>query len=104
MTDHKLATYCANALAGLAEPHRIRIIECLRSGSKNVTQLSRMTNVELVNVSHHLSVLRKAELVKIQKRGRFVIYSLNPEYFKTNEKDNVTTMDLGWCKVEIPHF
>ena len=102
MTDLKQATFCANAFAALSDPHRIQIVECLRSGSKNVTQLSRLLNAELVNVSHHLSVLRGAEIVTTEKKGRFVVYSLNPKYFQS-EANNVTTMELGWCRVEIPH-
>lgn len=101
MIDIKLATHCANFFAALADPHRIQIIECLRSGSKNVTQLSRLLDFELVNVSHHLGVLRAAEVVLTRKQGRFVNYTLNPQYFNS-EKGNITTVDLGWCRVEIP--
>ena len=46
------------------EANRIRIIECLRTGSKNVTELAKALNVEIVNVSHHLGVLRTAGLVQ----------------------------------------
>jgi ArsR family transcriptional regulator len=102
MTDHKTAKHCADLLSGLAEPNRIRIIECLRTGSKNVTELARLLNVEIVNVSHHLGVLRTSGLVVDEKNGRFVIYSLNPKYFN-NESSKATSMDFGWCKVEIPH-
>jgi len=102
MTDHRQAKNCAEKLAALAEPNRIRIIECLRTGSKNVTELARMLNVEIVNVSHHLGVLRTAELVIDDKQGRFVIYSLNPRLFN-NESTKATSLDLGWCRVEIPH-
>lgn len=101
MTDFKLAESCANVFAALSDPHRIQIIESLRSGSKNVTQLSRLLDFELVNVSHHLGVLRSYEVVLTKKQGRFVIYSLNPKYFNS-EKGNITTVDLGWCRIEIP--
>jgi ArsR family transcriptional regulator, nickel/cobalt-responsive transcriptional repressor len=102
MTDHRQAKLCADLLAALAEPNRIRIIECLRTGSKNVTELARLLGVEIVNVSHHLGVLRTGGLVVDEKNGRFVIYSLNPKYFN-NESNKSTVMDLGWCRVEIPH-
>ena len=64
MTDPKTAKACAEMLQALAEPNRIRIIECLRTGSKNVTELAKLLNVEIVNVSHHLGVLRQAGLVQ----------------------------------------
>lgn len=102
MTDRKQAERYAELLGALAEPHRIQVIECLRSGSKHVKELARLLDDEIVNVSHHLGVLRAAKIVITEKKGRFVIYSLNPEYFK-NESNKSTTMDIGWCRVEIPH-
>ena len=57
---------------------------------------------EIVNVSHHLGVLREAGLVEDRKDGRFVIYSLHPRFFRS-DSSNSTCLDLGWCRVEIPH-
>jgi len=102
MTDPKQAKQCADMLQAIAEPNRIRIIECLRTGSMNVTQLAKALNVEIVNVSHHLGVLRTAGLVQDEKNGRFVVYSLHPKVFN-NESNKATYLDLGWCRIEIPH-
>jgi DNA-binding transcriptional ArsR family regulator len=102
MTDHKHAKQCAELLQAIAEPNRIRIIDALRTGQKNVTELAKLLNVEIVNVSHHLGVLRQAGLVQDEKHGRFVVYSLHPKHF-TNESSKATSLDLGWCRVEIPH-
>jgi len=101
MTDVKVASECAKRLQALAEMNRIRIIDCLRTGQKNVTELATLLNVEIVNVSHHLGVLRAAELVNDVKDGRFVIYSLNPQFF-SNDATNSTFANFGWCKIEIP--
>ena len=101
MTDKKQAEDCATMLAALAEPNRIRIIECLRNGSMNVTQLATSLNVEIVNVSHHLGVLRAAGLVEDVKDGRFVIYSLHPKVFQSDSAKGIY-LDLGWCRVEMP--
>ena len=100
MTDQKNAENCAKLLQALAEPNRIRIIDCLRTGSKNVTQLANLLKVEIVNVSHHLGVLKSGGLVQSEKSGRFVIYSLHDKYFD-NENAKATHLDLGWCKIEI---
>ena len=102
MIDFKKAEACALAFHALSDAHRVQVIECLRSGTKNVTQLSRMLDEELVNVSHHLGVLRDCKVVIAVKKGRFVNYSLNPEFFQA-ERDNTTVMELGWCRVEFPH-
>ena len=102
MTNKKAAKKCADLLQALGEPSRLRIVDFLRSGSKNVTEISRLMREEIVNVSHHLSVLREAGLVQDRKDGRFVIYSLHPRYFRS-DASNTTCLDLGWCRVEIPH-
>jgi DNA-binding transcriptional ArsR family regulator len=67
----------ADWLQCLAEPNRLAIIKELAKGSKNVTELAKLMNVEIVNVSHHLGVLRQGGLVSDEKHGRFVVYSLN---------------------------
>ena len=102
MVDEKLAQECADLLQALGEPNRIQIIDLLRTGSKNVTEISRLMHQEIVNVSHHLGVLREVGLVEDVRDGRFIIYSLHPKYFR-NESSNSTGLDFGWCRVEIPH-
>lgn len=102
MTGMVEAKKCAAMLQALAEPNRIRIIESLRTGEKNVTELAKELNTEIVNISHHLGVLRSAGLVQDVKDGRFVIYSLHPNVFRT-DTNKATYLDLGWCRVEIPH-
>lgn len=102
MTDEDQAIRCAKMLQALAEPNRIRIIECLRTKAMNVTQLAQALEIEIVNVSHHLGVLRLAGLVEDQKEGRFVVYSLHPKVFH-HDANKATSLDLGWCRVEIPH-
>jgi len=102
MTDEHQAKKCAKMLQAIAERNRIHIIEGLRTGSKNVTELAKALDVEIVNVSHHLGVLRTAGLVEDVKDGRFVVYSLHPKIFH-NDTSKATYLDLGWCRVEIPH-
>jgi len=107
MTNLDRADKCAKLLQAIAEPNRIRIIECLTEGPKNVTELAKLLSVEIVNVSHHLGVLRSAHLVSAKKKGRFVVYSLSSDYFNVpangDARSAATQLDLGWCKIEIPH-
>lgn len=100
MIDQQDPKSCAEKLQALAEENRIRIIQCLRTGAKNVSELARLINLAIVNVSHHLGVLKNKNLVQSEKQGRFVRYFLNPQYFHTNGNDS-TMLDLGWWKIEI---
>ena len=101
MTDKNEAEKCAKKLQAIGETNRIRIIECLWDGSRNVSELAKLLGIEIVNVSHHLNVLKSAGLVSSEKHGRFVVYSLAPEYFHTNGS-KVPTIHLGWCQLTLP--
>lgn len=90
----------ANMLKAVADPDRLKIIESLRHGSKTVSDLAKILRAEIVNVSHHLSVLRRRRLVAFRKTGRFVHYTLNPDLYKVSDRGE--TLLLGGCKLEIP--
>lgn len=100
MSDKVQVKKCADLLQAIAEPNRIRIIECLWEGSKNVTELANLLDVKIVNVSHHLGVLRSAGLVRQEKKGRFVVYSLHTDYFNI-PNGSAANLDLGWCQLII---
>ncbi len=92
---------CARALRALADPERLRIIHCLRGGARNVSELAALLDAEIVNVSHHLGVLRHAGLVQDEKQGRFVVYRLHPDVFSAG--GNSEHLDLGCCRLELPN-
>jgi ArsR family transcriptional regulator len=66
----------AEWLAAIGEPTRLAIILALVKGVKTVTALAEECHTELVNVSHHISILRGAGVVNGERKGRFVRYSL----------------------------
>src|SRR5262245_19630718 len=102
MDDRTDSDECARYLKALADPDRLRIIRCLQSGPKSVTQLAELLGRELVNVSHHLRVLRYADLVRDLKQGRYVIYSFRQRTMRSKKTrgPNVECIDLGCCRLE----
>jgi ArsR family transcriptional regulator len=95
--------FCAQKLQALAGPERLRILCFLREGARNVTEIAEMLNTTLVNVSHHVGVLRQAGLIRGQKSGRFVYYSLTPGVLQRDDvTDSVEYFDLGCCRLEVP--
>ncbi|VTR94126.1 family transcriptional regulator : Probable transcription regulator OS=Planctomyces maris DSM 8797 GN=PM8797T_22538 PE=4 SV=1: HTH_20 [Gemmata massiliana] len=58
------------------EPTRLALIRTLAAGEKTVTQLATEVGTEMVNVSHHLKIMKDAGVVTFVKDGRFMIYSL----------------------------
>ncbi len=67
----------AEWLGALADPTRLALLRVLATGgTQNVTQLAKATGCTVVNVSHHLGVMRAAGLVRDEKQGRFVLYTI----------------------------
>ncbi len=93
---------CARILRVLAEPERLRIIQCLSDGPKNVSALATLLGRHVVKVSHHLSVLRQAGLVEDQRQGRYVIYQLHPDVYRPADGNGNDHLDLGCCRLEVP--
>lgn len=95
---------CATRLKALADPDRLRIVEQLFQGAMNVSELSEALGEEIVKVSHHLGVLRHAEVVQSQKQGRFVIYQLHPDVVacgKESTPNSSRRIDFGCCSFDL---
>jgi DNA-binding transcriptional ArsR family regulator len=94
---------CARLLAAMAAPERLQIIRLLRDGPRNVSDIAEQLRTSVVNTSHHLSVLRHAGLVRNVKQGRFVLYSLAPQFFRPEgENGDADHLNLGCCRIEMP--
>jgi len=63
----------------LAEPTRLRILNILRDGERNVGDLAQMCGYTAANVSRHLSLMTKNGLVTREGRGTSVYYRFADE-------------------------
>jgi DNA-binding transcriptional ArsR family regulator len=94
---------CARLLKAMADPDRLRIVQCLRAGPKNVGEIAAELGEEVVNVSHHLGVLRNAGIAVDERHGRFIVYRLHPDVFQADPKQSEPEhLDFGCCRLEIP--
>lgn len=71
-----VAKELADFLGVLSHPHRIRIIETLRSGEHDVNSLQETLGISHSGVSQHLMLLRANRLVSERREGRHVFYQL----------------------------
>jgi DNA-binding transcriptional ArsR family regulator len=75
--DAPLYEVKANLFKGLSHPVRIRVLELLADSAEvTVAELMQGTNQEASNLSQHLAVLRRYNLVVAQRRGVQVFYRL----------------------------
>ena len=101
--DRMSADRCAVYLKALGEPLRLRIVDVLRDGPRNVGDLAEALGVEVITVSHHLGILKNAGLVEREKRGRFGIYRLTPGMLQPRSlASGNERLDLGCCRIELP--
>ncbi len=60
----------------LGHPHRVRIIEELNLGSKDVSTLTSIIGISQSRMSQHLAHLKSFPLVTEHREGKHVIYTL----------------------------
>jgi DNA-binding transcriptional ArsR family regulator len=66
----------------LADPTRRKILELLKERDLTAGEISECFNMTKPSISNHLKILKQADLVQDEKRGQFVIYSLNTTVFQ----------------------
>ncbi len=66
----------------LADPTRRKILKMLREEDLTAGEIAEEFNISKPSISHHLSLLKQAELVLSEKQGQNVLYSLNTTIFQ----------------------
>jgi ArsR family transcriptional regulator, arsenate/arsenite/antimonite-responsive transcriptional repressor len=61
----------------LNDTTRRDILNLLKEKDMTAGEIAEAFNITKPSISHHLDILHQAELVTSEKRGQFVIYSLN---------------------------
>jgi ArsR family transcriptional regulator len=61
----------------LNDPTRRQILEILREGDLTAGEIADKFEMTKPSISHHLDLLKQAELVSADKRGQFIYYTLN---------------------------
>ncbi len=70
---------CYQFFSTLANPTRIAILELLREGEKNVTEISEALNQEQSMISHNLRPLERCKFIFSERKKKKRFYSLNKE-------------------------
>jgi DNA-binding transcriptional ArsR family regulator len=61
----------------LSDPTRRRVLKLLHGGSRTAGQLAEAFDVSKASMSHHFAVLKAADLIRSERRGQQIVYSLN---------------------------
>ena len=68
--------------ASLSDPTRRIILENLRGEDLTPSELLERIDVSQPTLSHHLDILKRAELIEGRREGQFIRYSLNMTVFE----------------------
>ena len=66
----------------LADPNRRRILALLKAGSKSAGEIAEEFPISMASLSHHYGVLKAADLIRSERRGQRIVYSLNTSVFE----------------------
>lgn len=61
----------------LNDQTRRDILVMLKDGDLAAGDIASKFNISKPSISHHLELLKRADLVSSEKKGQFVVYSLN---------------------------
>ncbi len=66
-----------NLFKALNDNTRREILELLKNRDMTAGEIADEFNISKPSISHHLDILKRADLVTSEKKGQFVIYTLN---------------------------
>jgi len=69
-------------LQALSDPTRRKILELLKKKDLAAGEIAKNFAITLPSLSHHLNVLKQADLVTGRRQGQEIIYSLNLSVFE----------------------
>ena len=66
----------------MADPTRRAILKRLQGGALSAGEIGAAFDITPASLSHHFTVLKQADLVRTERRGQYIVYSLNSTVFE----------------------
>ena len=67
--------------AALADANRRKILALLKHGSLSAGEIAGHFAITKGSLSHHFNVLKSADLIRSERRGQRIVYSINTTVF-----------------------
>jgi len=80
-------------LKSIAHPIRIKILCFLMEGEKYVGEIEQQFGSTISNISQHLTVLRKANIIERRKEANYMYYSIRDQ----NIQNLMETLKNNFC-------
>ncbi len=72
----------ADTFKALSDPIRREILELLKNGRLSAGDIGSRFDMTGATISYHLSILKKADLVRESREKNFIYYELNASVFE----------------------
>lgn len=66
-----------NIFKALNDTTRREILELLKEKNLSAGEIADKFNMSKPSISHHLDILKRADLITSEKTGQFIFYSIN---------------------------
>ncbi len=81
--DERAIQLKSEVLKAMAQPTRLKILECLREGEKCICEIVPEIKGEQSNISRHISVMQRSHLITTEKDGvRVMVKVRDPRIFE----------------------
>lgn len=71
-----------NTFKALSDPTKREILALLRDGKMSAGEIASKFDMTQATISHHLSILKKADLIIEDKQWKYIYYELNISVFE----------------------
>lgn len=66
----------------LSDSTRRKILELLSKRDMNAGEIAEYFNISKPSISHHLAILKNADLISDERKGQNIVYTLNTTVFQ----------------------
>lgn len=77
MSKYIIVVILNDIFKALNDATRREILELLKKNDLTAGEIADHFNISKPSISHHLDILKRADLIASEKKGQFVIYSIN---------------------------
>lgn len=70
-----------DSFKALSDPTRRTILQLLRARDMTAGEIAEHFNISKPSISHHLNILKQADLIGDERKGQNIIYSINTSVF-----------------------
>lgn len=94
----------SQTIQALSDANRRKILDLLKKGELPVAEINKKLDITGATLSHHLDILKRADLLSVRREGQQMIYSLNLSVFEEAAEQLVKFFEVKKPKNRSPQW